>query len=334
VIHWLRPRSAADDDLEARHLPLSGAHFFLKRCGEQALTPLLVLCLSLPFWAAVLLYIQLPYGHSLLRANGDHNPLNPYNSWLLQTFWTTLSFAGAVLLPLAAGFTLTELGAPQCSSALAGMARSAVLLLTMGGTYWTVKHIDDEFLMGSYYQSVGVKWEHLVLPVVLLLVFAFAAGLLKRRLRGAAFACFVAVVATGILVPQMPDNTGVATRRFIADHKLIEIKYAGGYALGHLSPTNNVRLLSEKMDYHIVLGWNGPPSPEYPDYEYMLEADYQRAVSEYEEQYRVYHQGFLAARRIRLPVGATLYPLVLSLLVTGGLFTGFLVRPQPMREED
>jgi hypothetical protein len=334
VLHWLRPRAGREDE-DTRHLPLSAAHFYLRRCLELGQAPLLVLALSLPLWFIVLAFVQLPYGQQYVSYTYSWNADWTATSWPLRLLLATLALPGAVLVPLAAGITLSELGPPARQDAWRGMLRSAVLLLAVAGAYILLRHIEYDYFRMAYRQTRGYDWQGFVVPLALLLAGAFAVGLLSRRQRVATLGVAAVLGGALLLGAVLPGREAAAYRALLRSAHLADGRFAAGWALGHLSAPQNVRLLLERTSSNVLIAAAELKEPEYPHFpQDVPEEVLDQAQAHYAGAYKEYELHYAKLPRIPLWFGAAVYPSLLSLLVFGGLLVGNLRRDAPLREDD
>lgn len=335
-----REKQAAEERGELP-LPVSGLQLFIHRAMELGLVPLRVLLLGLPLWLAACLYIQLPYGEQWLAEEINYpwygDPRRAL--WIAKLCWLGLSFIAAMLLPLAWALLLQE--------SLRSRALRCVLLVLPAIGVYAVQRFFEEHLRAPYQQTRGYDPFSFLAPIVLLVAGALVIGLLRPRLRVAL------LVLAGLLY------SGLALAPTFSD---LPLRYAGRrcdapnsarYLLLHLSPPRNARLILHSWTSNVVvqdvkllrepeypqsstqplydqmeqlnsqgLGEADPQVQELQRQAALLDAAYNLELDAYWKAQESYEQQFMTLPRLPMLVGAGALPLLLPLLLIGGLALG------------
>ncbi|MCC7479072.1 hypothetical protein IT575_11520 [bacterium] len=326
-------------------LPLPPLQLFLHRSMGLALLPLRSLLLILPLWLAVCLYIQLPYGQSWVSEDISYAWYGPPREalWLGRLVWLGLNLVSAALLPLAWALLLQE--------SLRSRALRAVLLLLPGVGIYCAQHFFDYHLRAPYQQTRGYEPLSFLAPLALLLCGAFCIGLLRPSLRLAALALAALLFSGLALWPALRDDY------LLLGGRRMDAPLAARYLLLHLSPPGNARLLLRSMTSNVVLQdvrllrapaepqdsayplrdeldallANGaePEDPRVLELQQRISAAQEQLSADYDaywQQMESYEAQYEKLPRLPLLFGAGVLPLLLPLLLGGGLALGAVRR--------
>ncbi len=341
-----RRAAAAAEQAGELPLPVSSLQLFLHRALELGLLPLRCFLLSLPLWLAACLYIQLPYGEQWVMEEINYpwygDPRRAL--WLAKLAWLCLCFLSAVLLPLAWALLLQE--------TLRSRALRCVLLVLPAAGVYAVQHFFEYHLRAPYSQTRGYDPLSFLAPVVLLLAGALVLGLLRPGARIALLVAALLLYSGLALLPALLDRPlHYAGRRFDAPN-------AARFLLLHLSPPRNVRLILHSWTSNVVLQEAAlkqepqPPGemlqPLYEQSEALFSQgvpeddprqlalqrqieqaglEYDRLYQEYWKELEDYEAVYMKFPRMPMLFGAGAMPLLLPLLLIGGLALGCARRP-------
>jgi len=167
----------------------------------------------------------------------------------------------------------------------------------------------------------------MLVPALVLLLILLG-GLLSARWR-ARWAIAIALLAIGgVFIPRV-HYLPVFKATYYWRPALRCIEYSSIWLAGHADAPRNVRLCMDSLESNVLLV-NGsvPAEPSYDEITAASgagvadEAEYQRRYQEYERREDTYQKQVAALPRIPLWFGAGLMPLLLPLLIFGGLMLG------------
>jgi hypothetical protein len=368
---WLRPKQE-ETEREQLHLPLSSAHFALRRLVQTSAVPLAAALLALPLFGVLLLYYQVPFGAEaavvswdLARNGHDANP------WWGRMLWIGLSILSAALMPpaLAAwldAFTpsrylrcILMLGVP------AGMYYATRLAYGWDyatGAVWGWDYYYGPLVM-NYRQTRGVSpWPYLALLTVVILL-PVAIGWLRPVWRWALLLLPVCLLSAFMLRKALPEEIRQVFRPYSTALFGRDTRYAAALFVGHLSTPKDMRMLMWTYPSNVLIGTPHPvyePAyPAYPDelsvsapsesdfpntaaYHAALErhnqeqaaaqATYEQAEKDYRAALEQYEAANRRMPRLPLWVTAGLYPLFFPLWAIAGLVLGIKARGEPARD--
>jgi hypothetical protein len=366
---WLRPKQE-ETEREQHHLPLSTTHFELRRMIHTSAVPLAAAVLSLPLWAVLLLYYQVPYGVDGQAQNwafmGDGMVSNP---WWPRIAWIAAGMLSAACLPAALAAWLDALTPVR-------YFRCVLMLAVPAGMYFAARLAagwdyvpgpassnwgDYGPMVMNYRETRGVSpWPYLILLGILVLGPVLY-GWLRPAGRWALLAVPVLVLGAFMLRKALPEEVREVFRPVSTAVFGIDARYASGLFVGHLAPPKDMRMLMWTYPSNVLFAKTTPlvePTyPEYPDAgpepqrkDYAsdrdlaaaqqayaqkvaaLQKENEQAVAAYDAAEKKYEEAY--ARQPRLPLWATagLYPLLAPVWAVAGLLLGTRLRGEPARD--